>query len=233
MNKPTTTVGNNLSWLIESRRTNAHELQRATGVPQPTIHRIMTGETADPRTQTLQKLAEYFGVSVSDLRERDFVSHGYLGEPGRSIRDILDESLMSDLTVIPVCKLRLTAGSDRVETEPPDETPGIAVSKMWLKQNWLEPRLLTAFKVTGESMAPTLYAGDVVVINTANTEFADGGVFAVNFEGELMIRRLERDSGEWWLKADNPDQRKYGRKAWNGDFTILLGRAVLRESCHF
>lgn len=37
-------------------------------MPQPTIHRILTGESTEPRLSTLKPLADYFGVSVSELR---------------------------------------------------------------------------------------------------------------------------------------------------------------------
>ncbi len=71
MSNSATLVQKNLEWLIAQRKTNPYELQRATGVPQPTIHRILTGESSDPRTKTLQPLADYFGVTVAELRDRD------------------------------------------------------------------------------------------------------------------------------------------------------------------
>lgn len=46
-------------------------LAEITKVPQPTIFRILNGDSADPRTSTVRPLAEYFGVSVSDIRDRD------------------------------------------------------------------------------------------------------------------------------------------------------------------
>lgn len=45
-----------------------NELARQTGVPQPTINRILSGESRDPRTGTLEKLAEFFNVTVTQLR---------------------------------------------------------------------------------------------------------------------------------------------------------------------
>ncbi|CAM4137776.1 LexA family transcriptional regulator [Vreelandella rituensis] len=38
------------------------------GVPQPTIHRILTGISKDPKSLTVQRLAEFFGVSEAQLR---------------------------------------------------------------------------------------------------------------------------------------------------------------------
>ena len=61
----------NLNWLIEKHKTNPNALEQATKVPQPTIHRILTGESADPRTKTLAPLAEYFGVTVEDLLSKN------------------------------------------------------------------------------------------------------------------------------------------------------------------
>jgi len=57
-----------LQHLIEERDTNPTALAAATGVPQPTIHRILSGESKDPRTATLQPLADFFDVSVEFLR---------------------------------------------------------------------------------------------------------------------------------------------------------------------
>lgn len=46
------------------------ELYRRTGVPQPTIHRILSGVTPNPRNDSAQPLAEFFNVSVDQLLGR-------------------------------------------------------------------------------------------------------------------------------------------------------------------
>lgn len=66
-------VRNNLKWLM-GEKISPYALASETGVPQPTIFRILTGESDDPRTKTLQPLAKYFGVSVADLRDRDLTA---------------------------------------------------------------------------------------------------------------------------------------------------------------
>jgi len=43
------------------------ELGRISGVPQPTIHRIMTGESQSPRQQNILKIAKALGVSANWL----------------------------------------------------------------------------------------------------------------------------------------------------------------------
>lgn len=43
------------------------ELARKTNIPQPTLHRILSGATRSPRGNSLSPLAKYFSVSISQL----------------------------------------------------------------------------------------------------------------------------------------------------------------------
>lgn len=48
---------------------NAYSLAKAIpGMKQPTIYRILSGESKDPKTPTLKRIADYFRVSIDDLR---------------------------------------------------------------------------------------------------------------------------------------------------------------------
>jgi transcriptional regulator with XRE-family HTH domain len=46
------------------------ELFRRTGVPQPTIHRILSGATPNPRMDSLEPLAEFFNVTPDQMLGR-------------------------------------------------------------------------------------------------------------------------------------------------------------------
>ncbi len=48
------------------------DLSRKTGLTQATIHRIRTGESANPSTRSLQKLANYFKVNIEDFVDGNF-----------------------------------------------------------------------------------------------------------------------------------------------------------------
>lgn len=43
------------------------ELSRKTNVPQPTIHRLLSGATPDPRISTLRPLAKFFNITINQL----------------------------------------------------------------------------------------------------------------------------------------------------------------------
>ena len=46
------------------------ELSRRTCIPQPTIHRILSGMTPNPRVQSIQPLADFFNVTTDQLLGR-------------------------------------------------------------------------------------------------------------------------------------------------------------------
>ena len=55
-------------------------------------------------------------------------------------------------------------------------------------------------------MEPLLYDGDRILVNTAPQErIKDGSVYAVNYDGELRVKRLQkRLDGTFSLISDNP-----------------------------
>jgi len=110
-----------------------------------------------------------------------------------------------------------------------DSAPPIVFQRSWYESKGYRPEKLFATTVVNGSMEPGLYDGDTVVVNTAQTEPIDGTVFAVNYEGELVIKRLVRDEGKWWLSSDNPDKRLYPRKACH-EGVFLLGEIVHKQS---
>lgn len=127
-------------------------------------------------------------------------------------------------------KLRLRCGVTGFAIDPGDEEgQPIFFRREWFDTRGYNPDKLLAIKVKDASMEPTLYDGDMVVINTADTEPKDGETFAVNYEGEPVVKRAFRDGGARWLHSDNADQRRYPRKECTEN-VILIGRVVHRQS---
>jgi phage repressor protein C with HTH and peptisase S24 domain len=136
------------------------------------------------------------------------------------------------LTQIMKVKINVQAGITGFQVEPEHydgETQGVPTK--WLLKEGLSRDALLALTVRGESMEPSLYEGDVIVVNTRDTALVDGSVYVVNYEGEAVVKRLMRD-GQWWLTSDNADQRKYHRKLCKGAECILIGKVIRKESTH-
>jgi len=138
----------NLRWLMAQKNTNPNDLSEAIrlagqNVPQPTLFRILTGESRDPRTSTLQPVAEYFGITVNQMREWDFegrgwplkdeIPHAQKSEPGysASIRALLKalllaekEGRLSEDLMVAILKM-ITAAAPQVQ---PDKYQDIDLS---------------------------------------------------------------------------------------------------------
>lgn len=135
-----------------------------------------------------------------------------------------------DLIAVPRVKFKLSAGVSgfSVEVESGNGRP-IFFRKDWFELRGYKPGKLLAVRVTGESMEPSLWDDDIVVINTDDTIPKDGEAFALNYEGEPVIKRLRRDAGEWWACSDSADQRRYAPKQCTED-VVIIGRAVYKQS---
>ena len=127
-------------------------------------------------------------------------------------------------------ELKLSAGITGFQTEPDRRDGGLwDLPRRWVERNGLIPERLLAIDVKGESMEPSLYDGDVVVINTADTSPVNGQVYAVNYEGEAVIKRLIREGGSWYLQSDNVSPR-FPKRTCRGAECIIVGRVVRRET---
>jgi phage repressor protein C with HTH and peptisase S24 domain len=142
-----------------------------------------------------------------------------------------DLDARSDVEAIRTVQLRLQAGIHGVVVEAMEKDgEPIFLLKTWLHRRGLKAKHLVGVRVKGDSMEPTLYQGDMVVLNLASTEPRDGGVFAINYEGEAIIKRLVRDDGSWWLDSDNTDKRRHPRKLCADSGCLLVGEVVHRQS---
>lgn len=79
-------------------------------------------------------------------------------------------------------------------------------------------------------MEPNLHDGNTVVVNTVDTTPKDGVAFAINYEGEALVKRMGRDSGAWWLSSDNLDKSRFPMKLCAGDACIVIGRVINKQS---
>ncbi|BFO57771.1 MULTISPECIES: S24 family peptidase [Comamonadaceae] len=100
----------------------------------------------------------------------------------------------------------------------------VALTHEWLERRSLRARDLIAVAVGDDSMQPSLHPGDVLAVDTREPSPADGQVFVVDYEGACLVRRVVRDSGAWWLAAENA--LRFPRKQLTAPSARLVGRVV-------
>lgn len=224
---------------------NKTKFAKAVGVSNPTVtdweKSAGDGGIKELSGLNLTKVCQVLDVTPGWLlhgeeapppRAADPGPDGNFGLPPGTFRkvQVVDDDDPS-LVRIPKVRFRLSAGISGFEVEPERyDGSTTTVPADWMMRNGYYKDNLVSIVVKGESMEPTLYEGDLVVINTADKKMVDGVVYAFNYEGEAVVKRLERDGGQWYLKSDNHDQRKFGRKTCRGDACIIIGRVVRKES---
>ncbi len=58
---------NNIKRLMAAKGLNEATLAKRTSIPQPTLHKILSGKTADPRVSTLKLISEFFNISLDAI----------------------------------------------------------------------------------------------------------------------------------------------------------------------
>lgn len=173
------------------------------------------------------KVQERIGISASWITAGE--GSAFTASPSTAPQPINLESNPQYPSVRRV-HFKLSAGASGFGVEYHDEEGApIVFRRDWFERNGYRPDRLFAVRVANGSMESGLYDGDVVVVNTDQTELKDGIVFAVNYEGEMVIKRLVRDGGQWWLSSDNPNQHKYPRKVC-GEGVFIIGEVVHKQS---
>jgi Peptidase S24-like len=170
-----------------------------------------------------------FGEKAARRLERTYSMPNMFLDYGNAVEVDLENNL--DFPAIKKVKLRVSAGITGFGVEPCGGEDSLIVFRAdWYKSRKLKPENLLALRVSGVSMEPNLYDGDVIVMNRADTDLKDGEVFVFNFDGEVVIKRAVRDGGNWWLDSDNQDKTRFTRKACPEGICIPLGKVVHRQT---
>lgn len=212
------------------------DLASRAGVSQGSIAHLESGRTKTSRSLT--RIAAALDVTtewLADGRGEPFQKtevggHQEIQFPGSMGVTGSTDGSPSHIPIRKITEFKLSAGLTGFQVELDHRTNGMwELPTRWLDRKGLNPIHLIAIEIKGESMEPNLYDGDLIVINTADTRLVNGEVYAVNYEGEAVVKRMIREAGQWYLCSDNPAP-KYGRRVCRGSDCIVIGRVVRRET---
>lgn len=228
-------MGNRIESAMLKANVNQTELAKVLGVTPQAVQQWVKGGTA-PKGKRLMAIASALNTDVNWLvtgKPDGYITPRIPDGTARAL-PVFDAPIEPGDEYLPVkvVSFKLQAGivGYAVEYLDEDDNDPIYFRADWFIKHGYKHERLLAFKVKGESMTPKLYSGDLVVINTDDSQAKDGKVFAVNYEGEMVIKRMVRDGGQWWLASDNPDKTSYPNKLCAGDYCIVIGRVVYRQT---
>ncbi|MBN8290556.1 LexA family transcriptional regulator [Rhodobacter sp. NTK016B] len=103
----------------------------------------------------------------------------------------------------------------------------LAFSKRWLEQNGISAGDSVLINVRGDSMEPSIYDGDLVMIDRRKTHIRSGRIYAVREGDSLRIKRLELiPDAAIILRSDNP---KYPPEHRTGEAMNDISLGVIGE----
>jgi transcriptional regulator with XRE-family HTH domain len=68
-------LSRNLTSILKIKKITVTELAKKLNIPYITIHRLIKGETPDPRVSTLKQIANYLSVPIESLFEEDHINY--------------------------------------------------------------------------------------------------------------------------------------------------------------
>jgi phage repressor protein C with HTH and peptisase S24 domain len=210
---------------------NQKTLEEASGVPQPTISRILKNSgKKGPEAHTVKSLANACGVSFEWLYDGvGMMLPTHIGAGLGGVIKVATDDAEGKFVGIKLLKRQVYLGLDGADAdwEYEDEV-SLSLPLEWLKARHLAPADLFAFRASGQSMYPTIRDGNLMVATRADTQPVDGKLFAVNHNGRPCVKRLEREGGMWYLSSDNP-LPEYRRRPVDNDSRII-GRILRMET---
>lgn len=136
--------------------------------------------------------------------------------------------------LLPITRLRIGASAGQGSLA--DEAPGEAIGfgPRWLRKLGVEPKNLSLITVDGDSMQPTLFDGDDIMVDRTIADQGGGagslrdGIYVLRMDDLLLVKRIAvGPSGKISIRSDNPQYRNWddvdvaavniiGRVVWAG-----------------
>lgn len=186
-------LGITLKVLRESKNMTMDELALKAGVSKGIVGEIERGKTQST-VKTLDKIAKALNLTCEEKNKLD---SSFLGRKIEDKKDNMLEQLRNPIKMmtIPVFS-SVSAGVGRV----PDEEPIDFISLPEMSGECI------AIKVLGDSMEPTFFTGDLIVLKKeVEVSIGEIGVFLNKSTGESLVKRLKKKNGIFILESDNKD----------------------------
>lgn len=183
------TLSNNLQQLMRIHgNISVSELARLTGIPQPTIHHILTGSTRNPRKKALEELSRYFSVSINELIGQEPLP--------AVIPDAVKENLQ--ISTIPVIEWESLKKwpSETVKTQ---DTQEILIDKKIEKNSF-------ALVMPDASMEPLFQQNSLLIFDSGKTpKDRDFVIVFLAKDGLVAFNRLFIENNTFYLRQGLED----------------------------
>jgi len=147
-----------------------------------------------PNTENLKKIIDYYGCSYTWLLTGEGTS--YPDQPDVQGPEVIKEPATlygespEEFVFIGHMRGEISGGPGIAPESAVDEMR-VAFRRDWIKKKG-DPGNMSIIKVKGDSMEPTLFSGDHVLVDHGkNFIQPQGGIYAISINNEIMIKRIQ------------------------------------------
>ncbi|MBY6104880.1 helix-turn-helix transcriptional regulator [Ferrimonas balearica] len=233
-------IGEVIAELMEENDISEIKLAELTNSHVVNIRNLLKRKSPSARKRTIERFSEAFGITTNEMlnrmrikpdEEKEKPSSGTMATSLQS--DSSDFNKYPERDAIPQSASTVDSWDDNTPLDPDDvEVPymtGVSLSagqgilsyaedhggrlrfsRHTLRKQGIQAANVVCVRVDGESMDPVLPDGATVGIDTANTEIRDGKIYAINHDGLLRVKVLQKLPGDGLrLRSYNMDKATF------------------------
>lgn len=231
------TLSERLKWARERQGLSQADLAKRSAVSQSTIGNLEAGTRLSARR--LPQIADVLGVSPLWLAEGSgAVEISSLPSPASKpiyVRPIITYDSVDELppeTTVLITRIDVAFSTgDGRENWYIEEKEPLPFQTDYIKRLDVKPANLVAVKIKGNSMEPRLFDQDTILVDRRNTRIpANGGVFALVYAGEMLVKRLfPSPDGGVRVISDNKDYEPFSVAPEHLESVEVVGRVKYRS----
>ena len=212
------TLSERLTSLMNEKGISQAELARLIGIKQPSVFKILSGETRNPKN--ILEIAAALNVDPHWLKTGE-------GDPDPSYRIVEVSEPQNPNTVrIDILDVEASAGNGAYLSPTEQGLLSQEFDLTFFRQQFgrADAKHLKLITVKGDSMAPTLESGDLLYVDISENYFAADGLYVFTFDGQTFIKRLQKVGKEMLVISDNPTYKEW--TFTQDDDVFIHGRVV-------
>lgn len=212
------TLSERLTSLMYEKGISQAELARLIGIKQPSVFKILSGETRNPKK--ILEIATALNVDPHWLKTGE-------GDPDPSYRIVEVSEPQNPNTVrIDILDVEASAGNGAYLSPTEQGLLSQEFDLTFFRQQFgrADAKHLKLITVKGDSMAPTLESGDLLYVDVSENYFAADGLYVFTFDGQTFIKRLQKVGKEMLVISDNPTYKEW--TFTQDDDVFIHGRVV-------
>jgi transcriptional regulator with XRE-family HTH domain len=192
------TITEILNYLLLDEKIRPSELARRTGVPQPTIHRMVTGTCPRPHMASIKPIAEYFGLTPGQLKGEELI-------PGLNMFKL---DGLDGWAKIPLVAWKQLSTWPKQEYQYSVTEHGVATKKRDQTMTYTDAnvkREAFAVYVNDKSMGPEFSEITLLIFDPEKAVENDSLMLIRLENGEVLFRQVLVKDGQRYYRSLNPD----------------------------